>query len=147
MATRAMIGMVRADGSVRAIYSHWDNYPAHTGILLKAFYDTADTVTALLDRGDVSSLGASLEETTFFNNIMYDNNRTDYPPSSSRYQFSNDQANRFPDIVSAVQYYTECWCEFFYVFEDGIWTVRDRYGMNRSLAGVIEDLREEKEAR
>jgi hypothetical protein len=136
MATRAMIGMVRADGSVRAIYSHWDNYPARTGILLKAFYDTADTVTELLDRGDVSSLGASLEETTFFRSL---NIKADIEGETIE-----TDAKEFTDIAEAVQYYTECHCDYFYVYEDGIWMVRDRNGMNRSLAGVIEDLREER---
>jgi hypothetical protein len=129
MATRAMIGMIRDDGTVRAIYSHWDGYPAHVGILLKTFYDTADAVTELLDRGDVSSLGPTLEETNFYSNRGED----------------EVSAKEFKDVVESVQYYTECWCDYFYVFEDGIWMVRDRYGMNRSLAGVIEDLREEKE--
>jgi hypothetical protein len=123
-----MIGMVREDGTVRAIYSHWDGYPAHVGILLKSFYDTADTVTALLDRGDVSSLGSTLEETNFFGDRGED----------------DVFAKEFTDIAEAVQYYTECWCEYFYVFEDGIWMVRDYNGVNRSLAGVIEDLREER---
>ena len=127
MATRAMIGMLRDDGTVRAIYSHWDGYPAHVGILLKTFYDTADTVTALLDRGDVSSLGPNIEETNFY----------------STRGGEDIFAKEFKDIVEAVQYYTECWCEYFYVFEDGIWMVRDYHGVNRSLAGVLEDLREE----
>jgi hypothetical protein len=129
MATRAMIGMVRDDGTVRAIYSHWDGYPAHVGILLKTFYDTADAVTELLDRGDVSSLGSTLEETNFY---------------SDRGE-EDAFAKEFKDVTEAVQYYTECWCEFFYVYEDGIWMVRDYNGVNRSLAGVLEDLREEKE--
>ena len=129
MSTRAMIGMLRDDGTVRAIYSHWDGYPAHVGILLKTFYDTADAVSELLDRGDVSSLGSTLEETNFY---------------SDRGE-EDAFAKEFKDVTEAVQYYTECWCDYFYVYEDGIWMVRDRYGMNRSLAGVIEDLREEKE--
>jgi hypothetical protein len=121
-----MIGMVRDDATVRAIYCHWDGYPAHVGILLKAFYDTADTLTALLDRGDVSSLGSTLEETTFYRGRGED----------------DVFAKEFTDIAEAVEYYTGSWCEYFYIFEDGIWTVRDRHGMNRSLAGVLEDLRE-----
>jgi hypothetical protein len=42
-----------------------------------------------------------------------------------------------------VQYYDECWCEYFYYREDDIWMVRDYNGVIRSLAGVIEDLRED----
>ena len=128
MATRAMIGVMADDGSIRAIYSHWDGYPAHVGVLLKTFYDNWEAVYDLLDRGDISSLGPTLEETTFF--------------SGDRGE-DEVSAKVFKDIAEAVQYYTECWCEYFYVFEDDIWMVRDYNGVNRSLAGVIEDLREE----
>jgi hypothetical protein len=134
MSTRAMIGMLRDDGTVRAIYSHWGSYPAHVGILLKKFYDTADAVTRLLNRGDVSSLGATLEETTFFHNLNIE--------ADIEGETIETDAIVFEDVVEAVQYYTECWCDYFYIFEDGIWMVRDRNGVNRSLAGVLEDLRE-----
>lgn len=135
MATRAMIGKVTPGGAVTAIYSHWDGYPAHVGLLLKTFYDTDHKLTALLDRGDVSSLGGSLEETTFYNQLLM--------LGKEEHDYADSTAKQFPDITAAVQYYHECWCEYFYTFEDGIWWVRAGEGPARSLVGVIEDLREE----
>ena len=121
MATRSMIGIVRADGSVRAIYCHFDGYLEGVGATLHKHYFTETAVYNLLDLGSISSLGDSLSYTTTIDDTF---------------------DNEFKDIAEAVEYYTPSWCEYFYIFEDGIWTVRDRHGMNRSLAGVLEDLRE-----
>lgn len=135
MATRAMIGMIRDDGTVRAIYSHWDGYPAHVGMLLHRFYQTDAAVKELLDCGDVSSLGPTLDETTFYNELRIEGAPVHY--------YAESEAKTFADVTEAVRYYDECWCEYFYTFEDGIWWVRAGEGPARSLVGVIEDLREE----
>jgi hypothetical protein len=62
MSTRANIGLLRSNGTVRMIYTHWDGYPRHHGpILLKNFY-TVEKVNALLDLGDLSILDESIEK-------------------------------------------------------------------------------------
>ena len=63
MSTNSMIGMVEADGSVSAIYCHWDGYIAHTGMILDAHYDSDIKVAELLAMGDLSTLGTTLQDT------------------------------------------------------------------------------------
>ena len=60
MATRGTIAMVRDNGSVAQIYSHWDNYLEHNGVLLVNNYNTAAKVEELLSLGDISSLGKTV---------------------------------------------------------------------------------------
>lgn len=56
MATRSTIAMKTEDGKVRAIYCHWDGYPAHNGEMLRRYYTDPAKVKELIDLGDVSSL-------------------------------------------------------------------------------------------
>lgn len=126
MATRSMIAQALPDGTFRSIYCHWDGYPAHNGIILHRFYNDAQLVEELLDKGDLSSLSSSIET-----NKLIQSDLIGFP------------GQRFDTADEAVEYYTESWCEWFYKFEDGIWWARDRNTEWRSLAGVLEDVREE----
>ena len=64
MATRARIAMRRADGKVESIYCHWDGYPEAPGAGATLFehYKDPEKVQALMDLGDVSSLGREIGE-------------------------------------------------------------------------------------
>lgn len=63
MSTHSFIGKQNQDGSVRAIYCHFDGYPGHVGKVLAESYSKDGDVDALLDLGDLSSLSHSLNET------------------------------------------------------------------------------------
>jgi hypothetical protein len=67
MATRSSIGYLKADGSVVAIYAHWDGYPAHNGKILQEHYQAAYKIGQLVHMGDVSSLGAEIGKKQDFN--------------------------------------------------------------------------------
>lgn len=56
MATRSTIAMKTPEGKVRAIYCHWDGYPAHNGEMLRRYYTDPAKVKELIDLGDISSL-------------------------------------------------------------------------------------------
>jgi len=56
MATRSTIAMKTPEGNVRAIYCHWDGYPAHNGEMLRRYYTDPAKVKELIDLGDLSSL-------------------------------------------------------------------------------------------
>ena len=62
MSTNSTISIKHGEGDYESVYCHWDGYPAWNGQLLYAFYDTADKVNALLEQGDISSLGANIGE-------------------------------------------------------------------------------------
>lgn len=63
MATRSLIGMNQGNGIIKTIYCHWDGYPEGVGATLVEHYNTPVKVNGLLELGDVSSLGDTLEDT------------------------------------------------------------------------------------
>lgn len=67
MGTRSYIGRQYSDGSVRAVYCHWDGYPENNGRLLVSHWDDDDKLECLLDEGDLSSLGKHIGEKHDFN--------------------------------------------------------------------------------
>ncbi len=62
MATRSLIGMNLDNGITKIIYCHWDGYPEHNGQLLMDHYNTPAAITALMELGDLSSLGESPDQ-------------------------------------------------------------------------------------
>jgi hypothetical protein len=62
MSTRSNIGIEEADGSITAIYCHWDGYPSHNGKILLEHYKEASKVRSLIALGDLSSLGPEIGE-------------------------------------------------------------------------------------
>jgi hypothetical protein len=62
MGTRSHIGMLQPDGTVMAIYCHWDGYPEHNGKVLMEHYTDPEKIKALIALGSLSSLGPELGE-------------------------------------------------------------------------------------
>lgn len=56
MATRSKIAIENADGTVTAIYCHWDGYPEGNGMILAEHYRHREKVQQLIDLGSISSL-------------------------------------------------------------------------------------------
>jgi hypothetical protein len=63
MATRSTIGIKSEDGTIKAIYCHWDGYPAGVGLGLIENYNSKAQAEALIALGGFSSLMETLEET------------------------------------------------------------------------------------
>lgn len=62
MATRSMIGKLNDNGTVTAIYCHWDGYLEHNGKLLVENYTDSNKIDKLMELGDLSSLGDEIGE-------------------------------------------------------------------------------------
>lgn len=62
MATRSNIGARQEDGTIRVIYCHWDGYPEGVGATLAEHYTESAKIDALLNLGDLSTLGDTVEE-------------------------------------------------------------------------------------
>ena len=60
MATRSTIAMEFADGTVQQVYCHWDGYLDNNGEILQENYKDPLKVRALIDLGDISSLGPDI---------------------------------------------------------------------------------------
>lgn len=61
MSTHASIWMRNSDGKVSGIYCHFDGYLSHVGKILETYYADTEKVKALIDLGDISYLGNTLE--------------------------------------------------------------------------------------
>lgn len=66
MGTRSTIALEYADGSVGQIYCHWDGYLDNNGMILYANYEDPFKVRDLLDNGDMSSLGRTVGDSSFY---------------------------------------------------------------------------------
>ena len=60
MATRSMIGKQQEDGTIKAIYCHYDGYPEGVGQTLANYYQASDKVNDLLNLGDLSVLSQEI---------------------------------------------------------------------------------------
>lgn len=58
MSTHCMIGRASADGTVRAIYVHYDGCPEKKYPLLNTFLDVEQEIDKILAKGDLNSLSA-----------------------------------------------------------------------------------------
>lgn len=61
MATRSTIAVELEDGSIRAVYCHWDGYLSYNGKLLMEHYNSQALAEAITTLGDISSLGERIE--------------------------------------------------------------------------------------
>ena len=62
MATRSTIALEFADGTVGQVYCHWDGYLENNGQILFQHYKDPFKLRALIDLGDISSLGSDIGE-------------------------------------------------------------------------------------
>lgn len=70
MATRSVIGIENNDGTISAIYCHWDGYVSGVGKQLVTGFCSRTMVEGLIAHGDVSSLGTDLATTKFYHRDM-----------------------------------------------------------------------------
>lgn len=63
MGTRSTIAVEHQDGSVSQIYCHWDGYLDCNGRILLDHYSDQSLLEAMINLGDLSSLGSKLKHT------------------------------------------------------------------------------------
>lgn len=63
MSTRSNIAILNNDGTVTAIYAHWDGYIDYNGRILSESYQEIEKVKKLISGGDLSSLYREIEPT------------------------------------------------------------------------------------
>ena len=81
MATRSQIAIENENGTVSAIYCHWDGYPEYNGKILKECYSDRDKLQQLLELGDVSVLKEDLGKVEAYHRDLC---KTYYPPTEFR---------------------------------------------------------------
>jgi hypothetical protein len=126
-----MIGVQRENGTIEAIYCHWDGYMSHHGPILLSAYNGPRKIEALIRQGDLSSLGSKLirdsggmpSADACTNVNGYGDGDADY--SAKVYANLDDLRARQP------------WCEYFYIYGSGRWwvTTCDETDHLRTLEG------------
>lgn len=116
MSTNSRIGIKHEDGSVTAVYCHWDGYPEYNGRILCEYYETEEKAKALIALGSISSLRPRLApepgEVHTFSNAQRDITVAYY----------RDRGERFDEerYQSTVDYYRST-RDYRYLFSNGIW--------------------------
>lgn len=138
MATRSTIGILNSNGSVTAVYCHWDGYPEYNGKLLIENYTTEEKVRELIGFGSISSLGVSIGEQHPFSKFELKEEAPDFDELMAMYAKSQSegwttfygrdrgetdvQANTFDNVAEFVEEFGE---EYNYLFINGTWFVND----------------------
>jgi len=129
MGTRSTIARENADGTITAIYCHWDGYPTGVGSTLLEFYDDPAKVDALLALGALSVLGDTIGE-----KIPFDLDRNSLPKDDPRkYQciaYGRDRAEKTTihtcaDRADLELTCADSWGEYCYLYTGGRWTMLD----------------------
>lgn len=145
MGTRCFIGMENEDGRIRAIYSHWDGYPTHVGLILYTYYKSPVKVMQLLDLGDVSSLGAEIGEQHDFSASVPDVEGTHISVWTTAYMRDRGETNEhlnarwFPNRKEFLKACRDSWGEYAYLLTDKGWRVYTRVRVNgdKDLGDVL----------
>lgn len=123
MSTRSAIAMKKADGTIHAVYCHFDGYVAGVGVALSLWYNTQERVEQLLALGDISNLGKYLTreecpigESNITNAYHRDHNEELRPPII--YQTQEDFTSAGEPHFGA---------EYLYLFDNGKWYVYGVY--------------------
>lgn len=95
MGTRSNIGVEYPNGLIKFVYCHWDGYLSRNGEILYNHYTNAEEVIELVNLGEISSLGETLDKTKDYHrwrgepkNIQNTNNRNDAYQQEYVYIFS-----------------------------------------------------------
>lgn len=149
MSTRSMIGICYTDGSVQAIYCHYDGYVKFNGAILHEYYSDNKKARALVGLGDISCLREKIE-----------------PDPSKPHSFENAQDNVVVayhrdrgeqlhcEIYESVSKYLnankDSMIEYLYLFDEnvGLWYVADlckKPPRWKNLAFEIDRIKKEEE--
>ena len=146
MGTRSAIGIIE-NGSIRGIYCHWDGYPEHNGEILNHFYKTTEVVNALIDQGDMSSLGAEIGNKHDFDSRS-EYIKTDLTTSVAKECTfygrdrgeTDTQAKEFKTAEEFVKHFQNCGCEYCYLFDaqQGTWSMFS--DVSQTFISLVEEL-------
>ena len=123
MGTRSAIGYKTAQGTIRAKYPHYDGYVSYTGVMLREHYTDPAKVKQMVELGDQSYLQPEI--------IPTEAHSFEAPQEGITIFYGRDRgetrvdAQEFETFAEFVEYYKDCGCEYFYVFDGEDWIVND----------------------
>lgn len=123
MATRSAIG-IKHGNRVKAIYCHYDGYLEYVGRILNDYYQSSVKVNKLISLGDMSCIGADIGEKHEFDQrseYLDDNTARECTFYGRDRGEENVEFNSFTSEDEFVGYYEGSGCEFFYLYDHGVW--------------------------
>lgn len=149
MATRGAIAIKHGD-RIKAIYCHWDSYTEHNGVILNEFYSNSVKVNKLIALGDLSSLGATIGEKHEFGRRVEDHEyirvgSTHCAPESTYYTRDRGEDAPFHSFgteAEFIDYYDGSGCEYYYLFDNGVWYVKSYKEEFKPLHEVLQNDKE-----
>jgi len=138
MATRSAIGIKHGD-RIKAIYCHWDGYVEHVGLCLHTYYQDSIKVNKLISMGDLSGIGADIgEKHAFGNKAEYlDDGCARECTFYSRDRGEDAPFQSFDHEADFVDRYEGCGCEYFYLYDHGVWYVKAYRGEFKPLHELL----------
>ena len=132
MATRSAIG-IKHGTVIKAVYCHWDGYVEHNGVILNEFYSNSVDANRLIATGDVSSLGACVGEKIDFGHRWEDADyikvgETHVAPQCTFYSRDRGEDASFRTFQTEtdfVDHYDGTGAELYYLFDHGVWYVKE----------------------
>ena len=119
MATRGTFAVQHQDGTISAVYSHWDNYPEHNGRLLVENYNSLELAEQLISLGSISSLQKTLNPT---NTHSFESPQDNVTIAYSRDRGEDLVIQKYESLESYFlsndwQEYNYLWTEYEFCFE------------------------------
>ena len=146
MATRSAIGIKHGD-VIKAVYCHWDGYVEYNGQVLNHFYTNSVKVNKLIAMGDLSSLGAEIGTKHDFGHQWADDEHVPIGttgfvvnPECTYYGRDRDDPSPFRSFMSEedfLDHYDHCGVEVYYLFDHGVWYVKEYRGKFKPLHEVL----------
>lgn len=129
MSTNSTIAKKNADGTITAIYCHWDGYPSNNGRILLEHYTDEAKIDELLALGSLSVLGESIGEKVDFDTF------TSKAGTSQclAYRRDRNEKDQGPKTFTEGKYKAYAQQSYNYLFENGVWTVTDHTGEAKVL--------------
>jgi hypothetical protein len=126
MATRSFIGKLESDGTIRAVYCHWDGYLEHNGKLLAENYRTDEKIDRLLNEGALSSLGRDIGTKHSFDELQHQSHCTFYSRDRGE-GIEETKAEVFRNEQDFFVGAKSNWAEFVYLWKDQKWWYKQTY--------------------
>ena len=115
MSTRALIGVVQEDQTIKSVYHHFDGYPEWLGAVLQDKYNTEYKANDLISGGDMSCCWTQ-------SRWLDNGGQMEVPAYGPQYYTGRGEELRIT-TTDNFEEFTELDCdnEYSYLFKDGKW--------------------------